>query len=146
MKIIFLDIDGVMNKLSELGGVVGPTINKKKVALLNQLSDIKDIAIVISSSWRTEAVKPLKDAGLEIPILGCTPQLFYPWACRGNEIEKYMTDTYNYEDADFEYVILDDVEYILYSQIDNFVKVNMYDGLTQENVDKVREILTKYDE
>ena len=53
MKIIFLDVDGVLNcksSKSRCGGFLG--IDDSKVKLLKEIIDITGAKIVLSSSWR----------------------------------------------------------------------------------------------
>ena len=142
-KFVFTDIDGTLagyEYLKKGKGFIDPEIIK----LLNRLKDI-NAEIVISSSWgydngRTE--KALKDVGLELPIIGYTQhiRLNYPWACRGNEIEKWIYDKCNKhvtqfgddyynkiycdDDIDYEYVILDDDSDMLLGQVEHFINVN----------------------
>lgn len=76
MKIIFLDIDGVLNCASTTecwGDVVG--IDSDKVAILNQIIAETGAKIVLSSSWRIDQDwrAALEDAGLPLHhIIGVT--------------------------------------------------------------------------
>jgi hypothetical protein len=47
--------------------------------------------------------------------------------------------------CDYEYVILDDDQDMLYGQKDNFIHVNRVSGLTKRNINKARKILTRND-
>ena len=95
-KLIFLDIDGVLASIPYLCKGKG-FIDPSKCKLLNQLEDI-GAEVVISSSWgydggRTE--QSLKGCGLKLPIIGYTDHSVHynhNWACRGNEIEKWLLD------------------------------------------------------
>ena len=166
-KIIFLDIDGVMASIPYLCKGKG-YIDPQKCKLLNTLEDI-GVEIVISSSWgydngRTE--KSLRDCGLTLPIIGYTQHLHFnwEWACRGNEIEKWILDNFKgmgtkyYKDLngtpyyrkrypenniDYEYVIFDDNEDMLFGQKDNFIKIHDYQGITKRDINKARKILTR---
>ena len=166
-KIIFLDIDGVMASIPYLCKGKG-YIDPQKCKLLNTLEDI-GVEIVISSSWgydngRTE--KSLRDCGLTLPIIGYTQHLHFnwEWACRGNEIEKWIQDNFkgmgtmwghddegvSYHrhhphdtDIDYEYVIFDDGEDMLLGQKDNFIKIHDYQGITKRDINKARKILTR---
>ena len=165
-KIVFLDIDGVLASIPFLCTGQG-FIDPKKCKLLNQLEKI-GTEIVISSSWgydegRTE--KSLKACGLKLPIIGYTDHIHfnYNWACRGNEIEKWIIENmyekkdglgtkygydyyrnhYNEGDIDYEYVILDDDGDMLMGQADNFILVNRYTGLTKRHINKMRKILNR---
>lgn len=160
-KLIFLDIDGVLASIPYLCKGKG-FIDPSKCKLLNQLEDI-GAEVVISSSWgydegRTE--ESLRKCGLTLPIIGYTDHSVHynhNWACRGNEIEKWLIDhqyntskwggdhyrkTYD-KYIDYEYVILDDDEDMLYGQKDNLIIVNRYTGLTKRHINKIRKILTR---
>jgi hypothetical protein len=154
--IIFLDIDGVLagyNFLRTGRGFIDPD----KVALINQL---KGAEIVISSSWgydngRTE--KSLRECGLELPIIGYTDHVHFnfEWACRGNEIEKWLlehaegmgTRFWNeylhkdYQEFYYEYVILDDDKDMLLGQIEHFIYVDSKTGLVEADINTARHIL-----
>ena len=165
MKIIFLDIDGVLVSEEYQCTHIGCLIEPAKCELLNQLEDLK-VKVVISSSWgdddgRTE--KSLRGCGLTLPIIGYTDHYHMEWICRGNEIEKWISETFGgmgtkyYQDydgipyhrkrrlesVDYEYAIIDDDQDMLYGQKDNFVHINRITGITQEDIDKIRKILTR---
>ena len=165
-KIIFLDIDGVLVSEEYQCKHIGCLIEPAKCELLNQLEDI-EVNVVISSSWgdddgRTE--KSLRGCGLTLPIIGYTDHYHIDWICRGNEIEKWLCETFggmgtkyyqdydgmpyhrkpgNMEGLDYEYVIIDDDQDMLYGQKDNFVHVNRVTGIVQADIDKIRKILTR---
>lgn len=160
-RIIFLDIDGVVTT-SENYGRIDPNCVKK----LNKLKDI-DAEIVISSSWgydegRTE--KTLIGCGLELPIVGYTDHYYEDWLCRGNEIEKWLRNNfggmctkygedydgvpyyrkhYSEEDVDYEFVIFDDDADMLLGQKDNFIQTDEELGISDEDIEKARKILTR---
>lgn len=152
-KIVFLDIDGVVNseqfydKTKHKSGDFDP----EAIALLNQLKDL-DVEVVVSSSWGEDGVKSLKAVGLELPIIGCTQHFYQDWMCRGNEIEKWLHDAFGsygtkygskYYQKDYEYVIFDDDADMLLGQLDNFIRTDRNTGLTQEDIDKAIKILTR---
>jgi hypothetical protein len=153
-KILFLDIDGVLASTDYLLSLKG-FIDKEKVALLNMLKPY-DVEVVISSSWgyNEDTVKQLTACGLELPIIGGTEHFYSDWMCRGNEIAKWLVDTFDeynvytgkassYSGKDYEYVILDDDEDMLMCQKDNFIHVNRHTALTEENIKKAIEILER---
>ena len=153
-KILFLDIDGVLASYDYLLSLKG-FIDKEKVALLNKLKPY-DVEVVISSSWgyNEDTVKQLTACGLELPIIGGTKHFYSDWMCRGNEIAKWLVDTFDeynvytgkassYSGKDYEYVILDDDEDMLMCQKDNFIHVDRNTALTEENINKAIDILER---
>lgn len=159
-KILFLDIDGVLASIDFLCRTNGECgfIDKNKIALLNKLKPY-GVEIVISSSWgyNEDTVNDLTDAGLELPIIGGTEHFYKNWTCRGNEITKYLTDTFNnysvftgkpciYEGnkgEDYEYVILDDDTDMLMCQKDNFIHIDRETGLTEEHIERTIDIFER---
>lgn len=78
MKVLFLDVDGVLNTPNTIREYGRDYINPMKVELLNRLGG--GISVVISSSWRimegeAKTRQFLLDAGLKLPIVGFTPDL-----------------------------------------------------------------------
>jgi hypothetical protein len=169
-KIIFLDIDGVVNSNDFYEKTKGRSgdFDPEAIALLNQLKDI-DVEVVVSSSWGEDGIKPLQDVGLELPIIGCTQHFHEDWLCRGNEIEKWLAkefggmgtkygfdelhgqpyhrkpNHYDSDQVDYEYVIFDDDCDFLLGQKDNFINTSRQTGLTQADIDKARKILMRDD-
>lgn len=164
-KVVFLDIDGVVNSEQWYMKTRGKSgdFDPEKIKLINQLKDI-GAEVVISSSWGESGVKPLQDVGLELPIVGVTEHFYVDWFCRGNEIEKwllvnfegmgtkygcddsgmpYYRKRYGNELTDYEYVIIDDDTDFLLGQVDNFIHVDRNTGITQADIDKARKILNR---
>jgi len=133
MKIIFLDIDGVLNVIPQGYDKYGGEFHEHFVENLRHIIDETDAKIVITSSWRYEGLDTMRnmwaDRNLPGEILDITPnevflvkkaKLFehYDEIDRGHEI-KYWLDNH----ADVEsYVILDDDSDMLKEQMDNFVR------------------------
>ena len=153
-KILFLDIDGVLASYDFLKTGSG-FIDKEKVALLNKLKPY-GVEVVISSSWgyNEDTVKQLTACGLELPIIGGTEHFYNDWICRGNEIAKWLFNTfddynvftgrpYNYNGNDYEYVILDDNDDMLMCQKDNFIQVDIDTALTEEDINKAIDIFER---
>jgi len=113
MKVLFLDIDGVLNhdatqeRIKGRGGLIDGFVGIDQ-ALLKRfqtwLKD-KDIKIVLSSTWRTDegTMAELKDNGIE--WIDVTPRL----GLRGEEVEQWLRE--NKVDR---YAIIDDVDHLLY--------------------------------
>lgn len=156
-KILFLDIDGVLagvDFLNQTKGVEG-FIDREKVALLNKLKPY-GVEVVISSSWsyNEDTVNQLIANGLELPIIGGIEHFHKDWICRGTEIAKWLDDTFgdydvftgkvhSYTEVDCEYVILDDDVDMLLCQVNNFIHVDSYKALTEEDINKAIDIFER---
>jgi hypothetical protein len=147
MKLIFLDIDGVMNNQTEA--------KKSKfheslefapscVRNLKRIISETDAKIVISSSWRRgETVESMKERifvyyGLDEYVIGITPH--YHETIRGLEIADYLAHKYNEVIEGF--VILDD-DIDMGSLMKHHVKTNHIYGLTEADADKAIYTLNK---
>jgi len=160
-KIIFLDIDGVLNSqntfrdnheygkffIKNMNGSVDDEIihimldiDLDKVFILRDICNLTGAKVVVSSSWRRLMVYSLleeKLTSLGIPIVGTTP---YINGNRGDEIREYLEDN---KVADF--VILDDDIFKDFNELENYlVKTSFYeDGLNDEISKEVVRILRK---
>jgi len=145
-KLIFLDIDGVLNhhlyymekkqylRKAEVGYPMCD-IDESKVALVNRIVAETGSKVVISSSWRIlyslfELKHIFGTMGFVGDIIGVTPigdsNVFVP---RGAEILTFMRENgYTLEDTN--YIILDDDSDVLLWQQENYFKVDGYCGLT----------------
>lgn len=110
MKVIFLDVDGVLNSDEYFNSIKDKKINTienqidiNKVKLLKQAVNTTGAKLVLSSSWRyTKNANNLKALLLNYGmIVDSTPFLNNE---RGKEIKKWLDEHKNVED----YVILDD--------------------------------------
>ena len=146
MKIIFLDIDGVMN--SE---VYHRSLNTKKkgwrrfepeaVKMIKKLVEEFNAKIVVSSLWRFVAKKELVTELKETELIN---HLHIDWKTpiiepghRGREIKLWLDEHPEIK----EFVILDDDSDVLELFSDKFVRTDYYDGLQAEHYYKAREIL-----
>lgn len=152
MKLIFLDIDGVLNHQDGYATKECTFDFKHKYQrfaleskrLLNKLIAETGAKIVISSTWRADGIERLKEIfeleGIVGEIIGVTPHYSIPGygsAPRGSEIESYLKsrgfwhinysreEQQKYMDASGieNYIILDDDSDMLYNQRDHFVHV-----------------------
>ncbi len=154
MNIIFLDIDGVLN--SEKWFLDNPhimhpddNIDKNAVQHLNKICKETDAKIVISSTWRlSRTVEKMKDVlknhGFQGEILNFTPDIAkVDWIVRGNEIEKWICDwawKFDCFSHDFKsYVIIDDDDDMLVSQLPHFFQTDFKTGLTEDIANKIIE-------
>jgi len=104
MKVVFLDIDGVMNNIRRWPKKAGRTwIDPMAVRRLNKITHATDSVIVISSTWRRfwNVKKILQQAGVRGSIIGSTP--FLTNEPRGSEIQKWLA-----KHGAEKFVILDD--------------------------------------
>ena len=142
-KIIFLDIDGVLNTRDWVEKK-NPWVDENKVSLLASLCDITGAKIVLSTSWREillepdvigeesaffKAVQLFKEYNLE--ILGMTPKL----ETREQEIMAYITSN-NIRS----WVVFDDKDL----KIQNLVRTDNTIGLTVEDCKKGMSILCTF--
>lgn len=140
MKILFLDIDGVLNsdstkeRIGPDGGIFASFIgiDKRLLKLFQDWRADKPIEVVLSSTWRTDdrLMKVLADHGLT--WLDITPNRGY----RGREIEEWLLG------RDIEaYAILDDTPQFYGHQQPHFVQTSYKHGLREKNLRKLGQIL-----
>lgn len=149
MKVIFLDIDGVLNcqsSKSHCGIFVG--IDDSKVKRLRKIVDATGSEIVLSSSWRHHWWKGVcnhKDGKYinnklrreQLRILDKTGE--DPFNRRPNEIYDWLKDK-----TIESFVILDDEDFCWGYFRDNWVQTEFYNdngGLQDEHVEKAIAIL-----
>lgn len=171
MKVIFLDIDGVLNSeiTAEKMIAAGKTeadydfVDEEKQSQLIKFLDYYCIKLVISSSWRIDGYKETCEYFNKtlckplIPyIIGVTPRAKSGF--RGTEIDfflhanriKHEDFTYLMKDDKYvdisEYCIIDDDDDMTDEQKEShFVQTSWYDGLCDKHYPIIKEIL-KVDE
>jgi len=161
VRIVFLDIDGVLNheafyrKRQEEGIHIYPTyplseFDPESVSRLNYILEQTGAKVVMSSSWRhgrtiQELQNILEKVGFKGELIDKTPSFKHDDCVRGNEIEKWIDDHRELLGADkfryCEYVILDDDCDMLYTQKDNFIHVDRYVGITMQTAIRAINIL-----
>jgi len=144
-KIIFLDVDGVLNFWNcWLGETPNVLRGKSKTLVLsidaiNQLNRIvkeTGAKIVLSSTWRRfkDHYDFLLESPIEGEIIGETPDLLYDLSretSRGLEIKEWLENEYGEE---CKFVILDDDDDMA-DLIDHFIQTDFETGLTEEIAD-----------
>lgn len=151
-RVVFLDVDGVLNYTlwylddrnpGNLNGEEGD-IDPLCVERINILCEKLSAKIVVSSDWRvcTNWQSRLEKAGLKniidktpITIWGTYGKTYH--FTRGEEIQMWLEAHLSVKN----YVIIDDREDMCSYQINHFVKINPYRGLTDEDLEKAFEIL-----
>lgn len=149
MRVVFLDIDGVLNSedfyvrrhnLIKNGLCKENShIDPRSVEYLNEITDATDAVIVLSSSWRFDRgiESLLAIAGVKARIIGKTP--YANSRHRGTEINKWLVENGNSVEN---YVILDDDDDFLDCQRPHLVQTNAGGkGLDKDARDKCVEIL-----
>lgn len=133
MKVLFLDIDGVLNSHRSAYAFGGFPFDVDKhrnrfdevaVALVRNVCKASGAQIVLSSSWRTDKDWQRIGRGLDLPIVDRTPYL-HPGP-RGAEIAAWLAAHPEIED----YAILDDDGDMLDEQRPFFVQTTHEDGVT----------------
>lgn len=142
MKVIFLDLDGVLNSNDYLcalntlyeknraitGDQYGDLFDPRCVMWLEIIIAQTDAEIVISSTWRRSGLQAMKDLWnhrkLPGKVVDITPR--FPNEVRGFEIKMWLEDHPEVTD----YVILDDNTDMLEGQKQSFVKCEANFGIT----------------
>ena len=154
MKIIFLDIDGVMNSTESMmdnyhNGVrmYNDAPDPKSIAALNKIIDSTDALIVITSTWRK--LHNILSLGYIFhlsglkgdPILGATPVIHNH--IRGDEIQAWIDNYFTAHGPSIDsFVILDD-DSDMGHLMDHLIYINGDTGLTMDDADKAIKMLNK---
>ena len=161
MRVIFLDIDGVLNSSRTAVAyqqILQRDFDPVAVRMLFRLVMTTQSNLVISSVWRM-------DPDYQTTIWGCMraagwPVAFYPWLehghretpiidrtdtkgpMRGNEIDRWLDAHPEVE----EYLIIDDDNDMLENQQDQFIHTDHRVGLGFDNWMRIREIYPEVDD
>lgn len=133
MKIIFLDIDGVLNVYGRESDEFGYLFHKKFEDNLRWIISETDAKIVLTSSWRYAGIERIREMwiyrGLPGEVIDITIDCyllvgegkfeFYDEVNRGDEIQDWLDDHNSEIDS---YVIIDDENDMLNHQRGNFVR------------------------
>ena len=147
MKVIFLDVDGVLNSDEYFDKIrnldiqgIEREVDIEKIKLLKKGIDKTGAKVVLSSSWRyTKYAQYLKELLSNYDIyVDSTPFIENE---RGLEIKKWLSDNQDVED----FVILDDEIFDSYDEslIKNLIKTsngngrNFGEGLLPRDVDEI---------
>ena len=131
-KVLFLDIDGVLNGMND--GLGAFSLHLDRVARLLEIEVKTDCTIILSSTWRKfdDHKHCLNRHGIF-----WADETIVVWSMtRGEEIREWLVrnpDVTNY-------VILDDDPSILFEDQAHWVHVDQEEGLTQEAADRVLEL------
>ena len=134
MKVIFLDIDGVLNHTKTVRGWGKMRfVDTRKMLRVKEICDRTGAKVVISSSWRW---------GTQEDAL---PEDKRQWLCfieecdkhQGSEIMKWLMLHSSVTD----YVVIDDIPYDMHMVKEHFVLTKDHIGLNNERKEKAIEIL-----
>ena len=144
VKLVFLDVDGVLNSMDSCRA--GTEIQDDKLKLLKKIIDCTGAEIVISSSWRLvdHELKQLSDAlkTYNMEYIGITPKLFY----RTDEIASFMKN-YRKNNKDIyisHWIAIDDMKLSTWNakmMKNHFVHTSLLRGLTEFDVEKAIKLL-----
>jgi hypothetical protein len=151
MKLIFLDVDGVLNGCDTREKVLGDDncfydgIDTPKMDLLKEIIDKTDAYIIVSSSWRlydnfmSHLENKLGDYVTRIK--GITPtRLTFSYPYRYQEIQEWFQQNKHPD----KFIILDDmVEKMVETFGDSYFQTNEDIGLTKQIANKCIEFLNK---
>lgn len=144
MKIVFLDIDGVLNSTRTCVAHGGypfdfdekdmAQFDHTAIALVRGIVNAAGAQVVLSSAWRI--THPFADVAkaFEMPIIDRTPSLC---SCRGDEI-KHWLDAHPEVEC---YAIIDDSGDMLTEQKPFFVQTDMHEGFLWRDAEKLAELL-----
>jgi len=132
VKVIFLDIDGVLNSVKTVYRSGFDFIDPVLVSLLSDIVKATGAEIVLSSTWRLcdKDLNLVKNALYEynMSLIGVTPYL----SSRNEEIREWMVGK-----AVLKFAILDDMKEAGIGFGDNFFRTDESRGLTVEIAESV---------
>lgn len=144
MKILFLDIDGVLNSHRtaiafggypfKVHGEQRGMFDEVALALIRGIVKTANAQIVLSSSWRTSPEWREIGPALDLPIIDRTPSGLGP---RGKEIADWLARHPEVES----YAIVDDDSDMLGEQMPFFVKTSGFNGLSWDDACKLADLL-----
>jgi len=136
MKVLFLDIDGVLNSTRSCIANKGyphdfspegmPMFDSIAVSLIRGLCARGGVSVVVSSAWRITHHWDAIGRALELPTMDRTPSLL---GVRGDEIAHWLEA----HPEVTQYAIVDDDADMLPEQFPFFVKTDGHEGLSYAN-------------
>lgn len=144
MKVVFLDIDGVLNchrTAIAYGGVswsgeagIRAKMDEVAIRLIGGIVRLSEAKIVLSSSWRKDANWQTIGPSLGLEISDRTPTLL---GSRGQEIAQWLAGHPEVE----RYAIIDDDSDMLDDQRPYFVHTSNFDGFNWANALRLAELM-----
>lgn len=144
MKVVFLDIDGVLNchrTCIAFGGIPHTTadggvqlLDAVAIGLIGGIVRSAGAVIVLSSTWRKHSDWTQYGRDLGLPIVDRTPSLA---GIRGAEIQDWLDRHPGVE----RYAIIDDDRDMLPEQMPYFVHTSGFDGFSWANALRLADLL-----
>lgn len=141
MRVLFLDIDGVVNcetTTQRHRGYIG--IDPYMAFLVGKITlAVPDLKVVLSSSWRNFHDDGIAEITKQVvPIFDVTPDSWYDKeklrsSMRGEEIQAWL---YDHPEVT-RYAILDDDRRMLEHQLPNFFNTSFVTGITEEIMQRI---------
>lgn len=151
-KVLFLDIDGVINSertVEASGGYPHSFLDHDMsrfdpiaVKLIQKLLRDTGSVVVVSSTWRMHYSCEEIAKGLDIPVLDRTPSF---GRIRGDEVKKWL-DLYTDKHNVTKYAIVDDNSDFLEEQKPFFVQTDAFNGLMFQDYDRLFKLLSDHEE
>jgi hypothetical protein len=146
VKILFLDIDGVLNSQRtaiafggfphEVTGHHRDRFDEVAITLIRGIVKKAGAKIVLSSSWRIAMPFEEIAGALCLPIIDKTPYLYQNKETRGHEIAAWLEAHPGVES----YVIVDDDSDMLPEQKERFVHTCGFDGFRWKDAERMCEL------
>jgi hypothetical protein len=131
VKVLFLDVDGVVNNARASQNTDGWPVDPFSAFLVGRIVDRTGCKVVLSSSWRYSAEGRAVVRRKVVPLWDVTDGR--TGAIRGDEIASWLLANPEVE----RYAILDDDTDMLPEQLPNFFQTTWEEGLTEEIAEKV---------
>ncbi|MFD0698031.1 HAD domain-containing protein [Paenibacillus sp. GCM10027628] len=150
MKLIFLDIDGVMvtsRHMIQSNKYFGHEFDPDCISNLQDILHKTDASIVVSSSWREGRTLKQLQSIFEInginKVIGMTPII--DGAIRGREVKEYLKNTEESGMKISKFVIIDDEEEM--GDLKTFlIETEFKTGITDNIKNQVIDFLSKFEE
>lgn len=146
MKVLFLDIDGVLNsRQDQMLGLFKTDfpVDMHKAFMVGKIQLETDCKVVLSSAWRHDPKSVEQINKRVVPIMDITGNCCT--GVRGAEILQWINKNIPWEERQeggtFRYAILDDDSDMLLWQKDHFFQTSFETGITEEIMNKVIEHL-----
>lgn len=148
IKVLFLDIDGVLNTdrqhwHCQMNGITpvdefGYEFDHKAVDNLATILEETGAEIVISSSWKFLGLQTLQKMWEDRKLPGTILDITSDGKSKGWEIDEWLMEC---ESQVNRYAIIDDENDILPKQLNHFVQTNSQFGITCKDAERVITIL-----